>query len=47
MSSLDWLAAGATGSYGAVVEPCNFPSKFPLPALVMALYLQGETLIEA
>lgn len=47
MSSLRWLQAGATGSYGAVVEPCNFPAKFPLPAVVMAHYLQGETLIEA
>ena len=47
MSSLAWLQAGATGSYGAVVEPCNFPAKFPLPAVVMAHYLQGETLIEA
>ena len=24
MSSLEWLSAGATGSYGAVTEPCNF-----------------------
>lgn len=47
MSSLAWLEAGATGSYGAVVEPCNFPAKFPLPGIVMAHYLQGETLIEA
>jgi uncharacterized protein (TIGR03790 family) len=47
MSSLDWLEAGATGSYGAVVEPCNFPQKFPLPAVAMAHYLQGESLIEA
>jgi hypothetical protein len=47
MSSLKWLEAGATGSYGAVVEPCNFPAKFPVPAVVMAHYLQGETLIEA
>jgi hypothetical protein len=47
MSSLAWLQAGATGSYGAVVEPCNFPAKFPVPALVMTHYLQGETLIEA
>lgn len=47
MSSLAWLEAGATGSYGAVVEPCNFPAKFPLPDIVMAHYLQGETLIEA
>lgn len=47
MSSLAWLAAGATGSYGTVVEPCNYPAKFPVPALVMAHYLQGATLIEA
>lgn len=47
MSSLKWLEAGATGSYGAVVEPCNFPTKFPVPGVVMAHYLQGETLIEA
>ena len=47
MSSLRWLEAGATGSYGAVVEPCNFPAKFPIPGVVMAHYLQGETLIEA
>jgi uncharacterized protein (TIGR03790 family) len=47
MSSLAWIKAGATGSYGAVVEPCNFPAKFPVPGIVMAHYLQGETLIEA
>lgn len=47
MSILKWLEAGATGSYGAVIEPCNFQQKFPLPALAMAHYLQGETLIEA
>lgn len=47
MSSLKWLEAGATGSYGAVVEPCNYPNKFPIPGVVMAHYLMGETLIEA
>jgi uncharacterized protein (TIGR03790 family) len=47
MSSLQWLEAGATGSYGTVVEPCNFPAKFPNPALVMWHYLNGETLIES
>jgi uncharacterized protein (TIGR03790 family) len=47
MSSLAWLQAGATGSYGTVVEPCNFAAKFPIPVIVMAHYLQGETLIEA
>ena len=47
MSALRWLEAGATGSYGTVVEPCNIPQKFPHPALVIGRYLQGETLIEA
>jgi uncharacterized protein (TIGR03790 family) len=47
MSSLEWLEAGATGSYGTVVEPCNFVAKFPNPALVMRYYLEGETLIES
>jgi len=47
MSSLRWLEAGATGSYGTVVEPCNFPQKFPHPGVVMARYLQGDTLLEA
>lgn len=47
MSSLRWLEAGATGSYGAVVEPCNFLGKFPNPAIAAAHYTAGETLIEA
>jgi uncharacterized protein (TIGR03790 family) len=47
MSALRWLEAGATGTYGAVVEPCNYVEKFPHPAIVMARYLWGETLIEA
>jgi uncharacterized protein (TIGR03790 family) len=47
MSALRWLEAGATGSYGAVEEPCNFPQKFPHPAVVIGHYLEGETLIEA
>jgi len=47
MSSLRWLEAGATGSYGTVVEPCNFPQKFPHPGIAMYHYLRGDTLIEA
>jgi uncharacterized protein (TIGR03790 family) len=47
MSSLRWLEAGATGSYGTVLEPCNFLGKFPNVAVLMAHYLAGETLIEA
>ena len=46
-SSLRWLEAGATGSYGTVVEPCNFPAKFPRPYTVMEAYLDGATLIES
>lgn len=47
MSSLRWLEAGVTGSYGTVVEPCNLPPKFPNPGLLMNFYLAGESLIEA
>ena len=47
MSALRWLEAGATGSYGTVVEPCNFPQKFPNPEIAMEHYLAGDTLIEA
>jgi uncharacterized protein (TIGR03790 family) len=47
MSALRWLEAGATGSYGAVVEPCNFIAKFPNPAVAIYHYLRGNTLIEA
>ena len=47
MSSLKWLEAGATGSYGSVSEPCNYWQKFPNPAVVLNHYLAGDTLIEA
>jgi uncharacterized protein (TIGR03790 family) len=47
MSALRWLEAGATGSYGTVVEPCNLLQKFPHPAVFAEHYLRGETLIEA
>ena len=47
MSALRWLEAGATGSYGTVVEPCNFPTKFPNPLLVLTYYRRGDSLVEA
>lgn len=47
MSALRWLEAGATGSYGTVVEPCNYPEKFPHVGIATAHYFRGETLIEA
>ena len=47
MSILHWLEAGATASYGTVVEPCNFPAKFPLPTMIIRRYTAGETLLEA
>lgn len=47
MSSLRWLEAGATASYGTVVEPCNHVQKFPLPAVAMFHYALGESAIEA
>jgi uncharacterized protein (TIGR03790 family) len=47
MSALEWLKAGATASYGTVVEPCNHLSKFPHPGVLMHWYANGDTLIEA
>ncbi|MFN9644083.1 MAG: TIGR03790 family protein [Cyanobacteriota bacterium] len=47
MSDLKWLEAGASGSYGTVVEPCNHPSKFPNPGLLLTYYRRGDTLIES
>ena len=47
MSSLKWLEAGATGSYGSVSEPCNYWQKFSNPKVLVGHYLAGETLIES
>lgn len=47
MSSLRWLEAGATASYGSVSEPCNYWQKFPNPAVLLKHYVQGESAIEA
>ena len=47
MSSLRWLEAGATASYGTVVEPCSYPQKFPSPAIAMFHYASGASAIEA
>ncbi|MCK9608868.1 MAG: TIGR03790 family protein [Methylomonas sp.] len=47
MNIMEWLKAGVTGSYGAVVEPCNFPAKFPNPGILITQYLRGSSLIEA
>lgn len=47
MSAIEWLRAGATGSYGTVVEPCAILGKFPHPGRLMDLYLSGHTLLEA
>jgi uncharacterized protein (TIGR03790 family) len=47
MSSLRWLAAGATASYGTVSEPCSHWQKFPHPQMLLKSYLSGATAIEA
>ena len=47
MSAMRWLEAGATGSYGAAIEPCNFVEKFPNPLLAMRHYSYGSTILEA
>src|ERR1700737_15363 len=40
MSVLRWLAGGASASYGAVVEPCNFPSKEEPLLQLASFYLE-------
>lgn len=47
MSSLRWLEAGATASYGTVSEPCNHWQKFPHPSVLLKHYIGGSTAIEA
>ncbi|MCA9637068.1 MAG: TIGR03790 family protein [Myxococcales bacterium] len=47
MSAIKWLQAGATASYGTVVEPCNFPAKFPDTKVLLPFYFRGNTVIEA
>ena len=47
MSSLRWLEAGATASYGTVSEPCNHWQKFPNPQILLRAYLSGSSAIEA
>lgn len=47
MSALRWLEAGATGSYGTVVEPCNLTAKFPNPGISIDRYSSGRTLLQA
>lgn len=47
MSSLRWLEAGATATYGTVSEPCNYWQKFPNPGMLFKQYLFGASAIEA
>jgi uncharacterized protein (TIGR03790 family) len=47
MSAFQFLLAGATGSYGTVVEPCAYQQKFPDPSVLIPRYFGGATLIEA
>jgi len=47
MSSLRWLDAGATASYGTVTEPCNYWQKFPQPTVLLSHYLRGASALEA
>lgn len=47
MSSLEWIASGATASYGTVSEPCAHQQKFPQPQVLLLNYLQGASAIEA
>jgi len=46
MSSLRWLEAGATASYGTVSEPCGHWQKFPHPLVMIKSYLSGYSAVE-
>ncbi|MBI5532464.1 MAG: TIGR03790 family protein [Deltaproteobacteria bacterium] len=47
MSIAKWLEAGATASFGTVVEPCNYQQKFPVASKLLHHYFRGETILEA
>lgn len=47
MSSLKWLEAGATATYGSVSEPYSYPQKFPHPQILLLHYMAGATAVEA
>lgn len=47
MSCLEFIAAGATGTFGTVSEPCAYSQKFPDPSIMISHYTSGESLIEA
>jgi uncharacterized protein (TIGR03790 family) len=47
MPATAWLRAGATASYGAVDEPCNYAEKFPRASVLVGRYQAGDTLLEA
>lgn len=43
-----WLKAGAVAAFGNAIEPCGLlPYKHPDPAVAIAHYLQGQTVVEA
>ena len=46
MDILTWIEAGASASYGTVIEPCNYTSKFPDPR-VHFWYARGFSAAEA
>jgi uncharacterized protein (TIGR03790 family) len=46
-SILRWLEAGASASYGTVVEPCNYKAKFPQTSFLIPPYFGGGTIVEA
>jgi uncharacterized protein (TIGR03790 family) len=47
MSSIDWIASGATATYGTVSEPCAHPQKFSHPQILLENYMRGATALEA
>jgi len=42
-----WIRAGATASYGTVMEPCAFTSKFPRVSILIDRYFAGGSVIDS
>ncbi len=47
MPITEWLAGGATASFGTAHEPCNYTQKFPDSRQLIPWYFRGSTAIEA
>lgn len=47
MPATEFIAAGATATYGTAHEPCNYTQKFPEAEVLLSRYFMGASAIEA